>query len=133
LLGSIVGSGLPEQLLLLILKLEDVQLVLVLILAVFIFFDLVVILVKIDLFDVTLRCFLSPSRRCGAIRLWLRRGWFRSRCRIISRSYLRCSRRWLCFVYRYLQFLWWHDKLEQQPRWAPMSFEAQAFEHWVAV
>ena len=65
-----MSSGLPEQLLLLVLESEDVLLVLIqglqvsfLLsdLVVFIFFDLIAILVSLDFLDVAFRHLLSPS------------------------------------------------------------------------
>ena len=99
LFGSVMGSGLPEQLLLLILESKDVLLVLIQRLqvssllgdlAVFIFFDLIAVLVDFDFFDVAFRRLLSPSGRCGIVHLQL--------------------------------LVWFHDKLEQQPLWVPMLF-----------
>ena len=106
------GSGLPEQLLLLVLESKDVLLVLIQRLqiscllgdfAIFVFFDHIVVLVDFDFLGVAFRRLLSPSVHCSIVRLRLWRRWFRSCCCIISHDCFRyrhncCSHGWSNFI-----------------------------------
>jgi hypothetical protein len=99
LLYPVSRRSLPQQLFLFMLQPEDVLLILVQPFhvfclfsdfTVFIIFNLLAILVELDLFDVTFWCFLSPSGCCSTVRLWLWHRWFRChRCTALCNR-IRC-------------------------------------------